>query len=59
MADGSLPGGWALDDGVGALFLDGELAETVSVTPGAHLYRVEQDGRGGVHERVVGGRSLV
>ncbi|MEU1269758.1 peptidase E [Streptomyces sp. NPDC005799] len=59
VADGSLPGGWALDDGVGALFLDGELAETVSVAPGAHLYRVEQDGRGGVQEWVVGGRSLV
>ena len=45
--------------GVGALFLDGELTQAVARVPGAHVYRVEADGRGGVHERAVKGRSLV
>jgi peptidase E len=38
---GALPAGWALEDGVGALFTDGLLTDTVTRTPRASLYRVE------------------
>ena len=55
---GSLPAGWALDDGVGALFLDGQLTETVTRVPGAQVYRVEPDGRGGADERALPCRLL-
>ncbi|MFJ9907789.1 Type 1 glutamine amidotransferase-like domain-containing protein [Streptomyces sp. NPDC101152] len=58
VADGSLPGGWALDDGAAALVADGRLTETVSGAAGSHVYRVETDGRGGVREHVVPGRPL-
>ncbi|MEU3889085.1 peptidase E [Streptomyces sp. NPDC029041] len=46
---GMLPPGWAVGDGVGALFVEGRLEEAVSTTPQARLYRVEADGDGG-HE---------
>jgi dipeptidase E len=39
--DGSLPGGWALDDGVGLLFADRHLTSVVSSRPGAGAMRVE------------------
>ncbi|MGW1747691.1 Type 1 glutamine amidotransferase-like domain-containing protein [Streptomyces sp. NPDC002092] len=58
VADGSLPAGWALDDGVGALFLDGQLTETVTRVPGAQVHRVEPDGRGGAEERALPCRPL-
>ncbi|MFF4503757.1 Type 1 glutamine amidotransferase-like domain-containing protein [Streptomyces sp. NPDC001401] len=58
VADGSLPAGWALDDGVGALFTEGRLEETVSRLPGAQVYRVEPDGRGGADERALPCRLL-
>ncbi|MER5377505.1 peptidase E [Streptomyces sp. NPDC002553] len=54
VASGALPAGWALDDGAGALFTDGAVTRTVARSPGAYLYRVEPDGRGGVTETVVG-----
>ena len=50
--------GWALDEGVGALFVDGELTETVTRVPGAQVYRVEPDGRGGADERPLPCRLL-
>lgn len=53
VASGALPAGWALDDGVGALFTDGVLTETVGRTEAARLYRVEADGRGGATEVAV------
>ncbi|MGW1543796.1 Type 1 glutamine amidotransferase-like domain-containing protein [Streptomyces sp. NPDC002309] len=59
VATGALPAGWALDDGVGALFRHGEPAEVVTRAPGARLYRVEPDGRGGTAERAVTPRPLV
>jgi dipeptidase E len=40
--DGSLPGGWALDDGVGLLFRGLELERAVSSRPGAVAQRVDQ-----------------
>ncbi|MFJ4466651.1 Type 1 glutamine amidotransferase-like domain-containing protein [Streptomyces sp. NPDC089424] len=58
VASGALAAGWALDDGVGALFADGERTEAVTRTPGARLYRVEPDGRGGAAERTVTPRPL-
>jgi peptidase E len=38
---GELPGGWALDDGVGLLFRGRELARAVSSRPGAGAQRVD------------------
>jgi dipeptidase E len=40
--DGTLPGGWALDDGVGLLFRGLRLARVVSSRPGAGAQRVDQ-----------------
>jgi dipeptidase E len=40
--DGTLPGGWALDDGVGLLFAGGQLQRVVSSRPGAGAQRVDQ-----------------
>jgi dipeptidase E len=39
--DGSLPGGWSLDDGVGLLFCDEQLQRVVSSRPGASAQRVD------------------
>jgi dipeptidase E len=40
--DGTLPGGWALDDGVGLLFAGQRLQRVVSSRPGAGAQRVDQ-----------------
>ncbi|MEU6545755.1 peptidase E [Streptomyces sp. NPDC046859] len=58
VAGGTLPPGWAVEDGVGALFTEGRLTEAVTRTPGAGLYRVEPDGEGGATEHVVPCRPL-
>ena len=50
VADGTLPGGVACDDGAAAHFVDETLAELVSDRPGAAAYRVEPDGAGGAAE---------
>jgi peptidase E len=39
--DGTLPGGWAVDDGVGLLFRGGRLERVVSSRPGAGAQRVD------------------
>jgi dipeptidase E len=39
--DGALPGGWALDDGVGLLFRGRQLERAVSSRPGASAQRVD------------------
>jgi dipeptidase E len=39
--EGTLPGGWALDDGVGLLFKGSRLERTVSSRPGACAQRVD------------------
>ena len=41
MADGTLPGGWAADDGAGILFTDGQVSKFISEEPGKRVYRVE------------------
>jgi peptidase E len=38
---GALPGGWAVDDGVGLLFVDGASVRAVSSRPGAGAVRVD------------------
>ena len=38
---GALPGGWALDDGVGLVMDGDELVRVVSARPGAHALRVD------------------
>jgi peptidase E len=58
VADGTLPGGIACDDGVGAHFVDETLSELVSDRPGATAYRVEPDGAGGAAETPLGVRFL-
>jgi dipeptidase E len=40
--DGALPGGWALDDGVGLLFEGLQMSRIVSSRPGAGAQRVDQ-----------------
>ena len=38
---GALPGGWAVDDGVGLLFADGAFVRAVASRPGAGAVRVD------------------
>ncbi|MEU2586620.1 peptidase E [Streptomyces avermitilis] len=59
VATRALPAGWAVEDGVGALFTDGLLTDAVTRTPQACLYRVEPDGGSGVQERALQCRLLV
>lgn len=42
LRDGTLPGGWALDDGVGLLFSGLQMSRSVSSRPGAGAQRVDQ-----------------
>ena len=58
VAAAKLPAGWGVEDGAGALFTDGVLAETVTRTPGAGVYRVAPDGTGGAAERALPCRFL-
>ena len=50
VADGTLPGGLACDDGVGAHYVDDTLAEMVADRPDGNGYRVTPDGDGGFIE---------
>jgi peptidase E len=50
VAEGSLPGGLACDDGAGAHFIDETLTELVADRPDATAYRVDPDGSGGATE---------
>ncbi|MFF0554194.1 Type 1 glutamine amidotransferase-like domain-containing protein [Streptomyces sp. NPDC004311] len=58
VASRALPAGWAIEDGVGALFTDGLLTDCVTRTPRACLYRVEPGKDGGVHEEAMQCRLL-
>lgn len=53
VSTGALPAGWALEDGVAALFADGHLEAAVTRRPGARLFRVEPGGQGAAGERSV------
>jgi peptidase E len=46
VADGTLPGGIACDDGVAGHFIDDTLAEVVADRPDGVAYRVDPDGSG-------------
>jgi dipeptidase E len=59
VATRALAAGWALEDGVGALFTNGLLTDAVTRTPQALLYRVEPDGDSEVKERGLPCRLLV
>jgi peptidase E len=50
VADGTLPGGLACDDGAAAHFIDDTLTELVADRPDATAYRVDPDGSGGAVE---------
>ena len=54
---GGMPGGFAVEDGVGLLFVGTELAEAVSARPSARAYHVELEGSQ-VVERVIEPRLL-
>jgi peptidase E len=59
VADGSLAGGIACDDGAAAHFADDELTEIVADRPGAVGYQVEPAGHGEVREAPLPARLLV
>jgi dipeptidase E len=50
VADGTLPPGYAADDGAALVFKGPRLAECVASRQGARVLRVKPDGRGGVTE---------
>jgi peptidase E len=52
VCDGTLPGGWALDDGVGLLFRGTNLERAVSSRPGAGAERVDAVGGEPVRRRL-------
>ncbi len=58
VADGTLPGGIACDDGVAGHFADDALAEMVGDQPGSSGYRVRPDGAGGSAETPLPTRYL-
>jgi peptidase E len=58
IGDGTLPDGYATDDGVGLHFVGTELREVVSDEPKAAAYRVERTGDGDVRETVITPRLL-
>jgi dipeptidase E len=55
---GTLPDGFAADDGVGVLFEGRRLAEAVASLPGQHAYRVERRKGNAVEETQVRARLL-
>ena len=58
IADGTLPDGYATDDGVGLHYRGTELAEAVSDRPDKHAYRVERGPDGRAVETVIEPRRL-
>ncbi|MCZ2816524.1 peptidase E [Modestobacter sp. VKM Ac-2984] len=58
VAAGTLPAGYATEDGVGLHYVGSELAEAVTVRPGARAWRVDPDDRGGWTERAITPREI-
>ncbi|MGC5000211.1 Type 1 glutamine amidotransferase-like domain-containing protein [Streptomyces sp. DT195] len=58
VANRVLQAGWAVEDGVGALFTDGRLTDSVTRIPQARLYRVQPGRAGAVDEQAVPCRLL-
>jgi peptidase E len=58
VGDGTLPAGYAVDDGAALVFRDRELLEVVTSRRDAGAWRVEPDGRGGAIETALTTRFL-
>jgi len=58
VADGTLPAGYATDDGVGLVYRGAELVEAVADRPGKAAYRVAQGSDGGAVETRIEPRRL-
>ncbi|MCZ2823905.1 MULTISPECIES: peptidase E [unclassified Modestobacter] len=58
VAAGTLPAGHATEDGVGLHYVGSELAEAVTVRPGARAWRVDPDERNGWTERAITPREI-
>jgi peptidase E len=58
VADGTLPAGYATDDGVGLHYQGATLVEALSDTSGSAAYHVRPDGHGGAVETVIEPRLL-
>ena len=58
VATGTLPSGYAADDGSALVWDGGALLECVSSRPGARVLRVDPDGEGGVSEGPIDVRLL-
>jgi peptidase E len=58
VGSGTLPAGYATDDGVGLHYRGLELAEAVADVPGKAAYHVEPDGGGGAKETPIDPRLL-
>ncbi len=58
VATGTLPAGYAVDDGAALVFRDRELLEVVTSAPGAGAWRVEPNGVGGTTETALATRYL-
>ncbi len=52
VADGTLPGGYATDDGTGLLYRGTEMTKALSDIPGKGAYLVTQDGDQALEERI-------
>jgi len=52
VADGTLPDGWATDDGTGLLYRGTEMVEALSEVKGKGTYRVTRDGGKALEERI-------
>jgi hypothetical protein len=52
IADGTLPEGYATDDGTGLVYRGTELTETVTEVRGKGTYRVTRDGGQACEERI-------
>ena len=59
VADGTLPTGYATDDGAGLLYRGTTLVEALAERPRAGAYRVERYGSGGAVETALDVRRLV
>jgi peptidase E len=53
VAAGTLPAGYATEDGVGLLYAGTELVEAVTILPGKHAWHVTPDGNGGYAEQAI------
>jgi peptidase E len=58
VATGTLPPGYAVDDGAAVLFRGTSLAECVASRPGARVVRITPDGAGAAHEQALPVRLL-